>query len=85
MPLLKPALDTGADDAVIAADHTVTGQADLVAAAGDVPMPQAKPVLSEVAIAEQAVMVPDTAPGEIPVPAVKPAGLSRVADAGTAR
>ncbi|BCW87171.1 hypothetical protein sos41_02980 [Alphaproteobacteria bacterium SO-S41] len=85
VPLLKPALDTGAGDAIIAADHTVTGQADLVAGAEDVPMPQAKPVLSEVALADQAIVVPDTVPGEIPVPAAKPGGLRRVADAGTGR
>ncbi len=82
VPLLKPALDTHDAAPLLAAAAIVTGQGDLAAADGAIPLPQAKPEMSDHLAADFAPAVPSAAPGEIPVPAPKPGGLHRMADAG---
>jgi hypothetical protein len=82
VPLLKPALDTQEPAPLLAASDIVTGQGDLAAADGAIPLPQSKPELAGVLAADLAPVVPTAAPGEVPIPAPKPGGLRRMADAG---
>jgi hypothetical protein len=67
-PLAKPALPSAA--------------AVAVAAELDPPLPLAKPDLSRPGGQTLGLVVPDVAPGQIPVPAAKPDGLQQVADLG---